>query len=256
MGNFYSGFGWGKSFLGHCDDGIIYSGSGNSTPIGRYEDGNIYNGFKKNIGSYCGGSIYDAFGTHIASYDNGIVYNKYSNAAFGREQVGSYEDNPAEAAALVLLFLGGNAINSNDEDRSDPEPSPTPSPSADSDTGCLGASFSLIGLVIFTLPKLLFYYYKFMFLYFIFPAFSAATAYFWGALILIVAVFPAAIPFLGAIEPVLIAISLPYWIILFKQKRKRKMKWKETFKYYGKWLIKGPWAYKDIIELKKSPMCN
>lgn len=47
-------------------------------------------------------------------------------------------------------------------------------------------------------------------------------------------------------------LSIPYLVILFIQKRKRKMSWGETFKYYGKWFLKGPLAYKDIIALKNS----
>ncbi|MBR6754798.1 MAG: hypothetical protein IKM22_02575, partial [Clostridia bacterium] len=77
MGSFYSGFGGNKSFLGHCEEGIIYSGSGTSSPIGRYENGNIYNQYKIHIGSYGGGSIYNASGTHVASYNRGIVYNQF-----------------------------------------------------------------------------------------------------------------------------------------------------------------------------------
>ena len=85
MGSFYSGFGGHKSHIGHCEGGIVYSGSGTRNPVGRYQNGNIYNQFKEHIGSYGGGSIYNRHGKHIASYDNGIVYNQYLNAVVGRE---------------------------------------------------------------------------------------------------------------------------------------------------------------------------
>lgn len=132
----------------------------------------------------------------------------------------------------------------------------TYSSSGSSDTGCLGSLFSLIGLLIMGILKLLFYFYKFVFLYLVFPVWSTATVYYFSILIItgILGVLPAIALVLGVIESVLVLISLPYWVILFIQKKKRRMTWKETFKYYGKWFIKGPWAYKDIIELKNKPM--
>ena len=104
MGNIYDSY---RQHLGYCEDGIIYSGR---TPIGRYENGSIYNHHREHVGSYAGGSIYNRFREHIASYDNGLVYNKYLNVAVGREQIGSYDGDPAAAAALVLLFLGEAAV--------------------------------------------------------------------------------------------------------------------------------------------------
>lgn len=132
----------------------------------------------------------------------------------------------------------------------------TYSSSGGSDTGCLGTLFSLIGFLIMGLFKLLFYFYKYMFLYFFIPFYSSVTVYGLASVIL----FGIALGLeffmlpLAILEMVVFFISIPYWVILFTQKRKRQMKWKETFKYYGKWFVKGPWAYKDIIELKNKPM--
>lgn len=125
-----------------------------------------------------------------------------------------------------------------------------------SDTGCLGSIFSLIGLLIIGLFKLIFYYYKFALLYLMFPIWSTVTVYCFSIVIIIgiLGVSPDIVLVLSVIASVLVLISLPYWVILFIQKKKRRMTWKETFKYYGKWFIKGPWAYKDIIELKNKPM--
>ena len=243
MGSFYSGFGQGKNFLGFCEDGIVYKGSGKKSPIGRYENGNIYNQFKEHVGSYSGGSIYDAFGTHIASYDGGCVYNKYLNVAFGQEQVGSYEGNPAEAAALVLLFLGGNDVNGDNKDKH------TPSPSCEG--GCLSALFNLVVAIFGAILKLLWPVIKFFTVWFWLPMYVAPTLVGFSAM-LFFAISGMETVALG-IAFVLIGlefISIPYWVILFFKKMKMKMLWKETFKYYGKWFIKGPWAYKDIIELK------
>ncbi len=132
------------------------------------------------------------------------------------------------------------------------------SSSGDSDTGCLGTLFSLIGLLIMGLFKLLFYFYKFVFLYLVFPVWATATVYYFVIFIItaVLGVLPAIALVLGVIESILVLISFPYWVILFSQKRKRQMNWKETFKYYGKWFIKGPWAYKDIIELKNKSMSD
>ena len=247
MGSFYSGFGGHKSHLGHCEDGIIYSGR---TPIGRYENGNVYNQFKEHIGSYSGGSIYNQFHEHIASYDNGIVYNKYLNVAVGKEQVGSYEDNPAEAAALVLLFLGGNAVNGDRSEESTNTTSSTTtySSSGSSEVDLLSIIVGLIVLLIKVIPAL--------FMYFLLPLLWSQTIWFYLFILLSARLlgFNPFIAYGGML--IMYLLALPYWFVLFKQKRKRNMTWKEIFKYVSKWVTKGPWAYKDIIELKNKPMSN
>ncbi|MBE6734043.1 MAG: hypothetical protein E7563_01705 [Ruminococcaceae bacterium] len=261
MGSIYSGFGESKKYLGHCDDGIIYKGVGNSNPIGRYNNGSVYNQFKEIVGFYGGGSIYNSFREHIASYDDGIVYSKYLNYLTGQKQVGtyigSYDGESAEAAALVLLFLGGDSINQETESENfQQERTTSESSESSSDTGCLGSIFSIIGFLLMGAIKLIFYFYKFIFLYLFFTIFATVTIFYFIILILsaVTGILPGIALGLGVFGTVLVASSLPYWVILFTQKFKRKMKWKDTFKYYGKWFIKGPLAYKDIIELKNSPV--
>ena len=189
MGSFHSGFGGHKSYLGHCEDGIIYSGSGNSTPIGRYENGNIYNQFKEYVGSYSGGSIYNSSRTHIASYDGGIVYNKYLNAVVGREQVGSYDSNPAEAAALVLLFLGETAVNggnSSSTKDSTTTNTTTYSSNGSTDSGCLSAIFALLwGIISFVFVVII----PFLFIYYIIPCCLGLS---WIGIFLLMALIPSA----------------------------------------------------------------
>lgn len=244
MGSFYSGFGAHKSHLGHCEEGIIYSGQ---TPIGRYENGNIYNQFKEHVGSYSGGSIYNQFHEHIASYANGIVYNKYLNVAVGKEQVGSYEEDPAEAAALVLLFLDGNDINNRSRVKTE-ENFTTYSSSGSSEVDLLSIIVGLIVLLIKVIPAL--------FMYFLLPLLCSQTIWF-CLFIFLSAPLIGFNPFIAYGEMVIMyVVALPYWYILFAQKRKKRMTWKETYKYYRKWYIKGPWAYKDINELKNKPMGN
>ncbi len=245
MGSFYSGFGGHKSYIGHCEDGIIYRGSGNGNPIGRYEGGSIYNQFKEHVGSYSGGSIYNASGKHIASYENGIVYNSYLNVAVGKEQLGSYDGNPAEAAALVLLFIGGSDSSGGG--------SGDYGTSNSSDDGCLFALLAGLFNLLLSLILLIPYALKYLFLYVYFLIGATATIYYIGAMILcgvtglVFLMFP-----LSFIPTAFVFISIPYWIILFTQKRKRNMSWKETLKYYKLWFFKGPWAYPYIIDLKNN----
>lgn len=238
MGSFYSGFGGHKSNLGYCEDGVIYSGR---TPIGGYENGNIYNQFKEKVGSYSSGSIYDAFGTHVASYDGGSVYNKYLNAVVGKEQVGSYDSDPAEAAALVLLFLGGNNINSNsnpssDENNHTSSRTTTYSSSSSSDTGFLSEIFGLVVIIIGAILKILPYIW-------------------WGSMTALVPLVMVAGPFvlILAIISVLCHIAFyPYCIMLILYRIKKQISTKTMFIHLGKWFKKGPFAYKDIIALKDS----
>lgn len=252
MGSFYSGFGFGKTFLGYCEDGIVYSGSGKGNPIGRYENGSVYNQFKEHVGSYSGGSIYNQFHEHIASYDNGIVYNKYLNVAFGKEQIGSYEDNPAEAAALVLLFLGGNAVNGDDEEKDtpDPAPSPTPPPSGDSDAGCLGAIFALLwGIISFVFVVLI----PFLFVYIWLPEVLGPSwiGYLFGVLIILCAssgLLP--LVYIFAIPVAIIQLLFyVYWLLVIIVKVKTGCSKKEMLKLFWKWFLKGPLAYPILIDI-------
>ena len=250
MGSFYSGFGGHKSHLGHCEDGIIYSGR---TPIGRYENGNIYNQFKEYVGSYGGGSIYNQFHEHIASYDNGIVYNKYLNAVVGREQVGSYDGNPAEAAALVLLFLGGDNINTRSgttaEENTTTSRTTTYSSSGDSDTGCLSC---LIFLAIGGLLKLLWPIIEIIIFYYIIPVFSSMT---WFVFVHMLFGATGLVPllFVGAIViGICFTTFIPYWFSLVKYRVKKQITTQQVLSYYGKWFLKGPFAYKEIRVLKES----
>ena len=244
MGSFYSGFGGHKSHLGHCEDGIIYSGR---TPIGRYENGNIYNQFKEHVGSYGGGSIYDAFGTHIASYDGGSVYNKYLNAVVGREQVGSYEDNPAEAAALVLLFLGGNSVNS---DRDEEDINTTTDSSND---GCLSSLFGLVALAIGGLLKLLWPLLKiFINAFWLTPLIGMSWLGFGCCVLAILSASAGIVPLIVVLVAIYCVIEIaffPYWLILMWQRIKKHLNWKEVWSYYGKWFFKGPVAYIDLHSL-------
>lgn len=248
MGSIYKEYGGYKTHVGHCEDGIIYSGNGNHNPIGRYDNGSIYNQFQKHVGSYGGGSIYNQFGEHIGFYESGIVYNKYSYVLSGKAQVGSYESNPAEAAALILLFMGEAAANGENSNIETSESSYSSSSSSDSGGSILGGILTLIGTIILLILKLIPYY----FAYFTIPMMAGTTIYcLAGAGILGVALGyePLAIA-LGVASMILFFSSIPYWIILFIQKHKQKLKWGRTFKYYGLWFIKGPFAYKDIIALK------
>lgn len=229
MGSFYGGFGSYKSFLGHCDDGIVYKGSGNSTPIGRYEGGTIYNQFRECVGSYSGGSIYDAFGTHVASYANGSVYNEYLNAAVGREQLGSYDGDPAAAAALVLLFLNNS--------------SKSESTSSGSQSGSARSIGYIIGFIIKSILK---YTVGILFNALIFPLYSAITLWGWLLLIFSCTIIPFLLIPVVVLEIVLEICFVPYWRRVNRLKKGKKISKKEFSRLWGMWWLKGPWAYEDL----------
>lgn len=263
MGSFYSGFGGHKSHLGHCEDGIIYSGNGNKTPVGRYENGSIYNQFKEYVGSYSGGSIYNSSKTHIASYDGGTVYNSYLNATVGREQIGSYDDNPAEAAALVLLFSSQTAINSgnnttesntNESYDNQSNVNTTDYSSSDESGGFFSFIFSLLLFLIMAIVKFIFVkVIPFLFIYALIPQYVCCSLL--GCICIIIYVlfaliglFPIAIIFV--IPATMIAyLFIPYYIFVIAVKNKTKRSKKEVLKLFWRWFLKGPFAYPEVINI-------
>ncbi len=113
MGEFYSGFGYTRTFLGSCENGQIYKGSGiYRETIGSYSNGSVYRGYGFGgdlVGTYENGSVYTVpcyTGTGFSSelvgtYDSDTIYIK--SGLFG-QSVGSYSGDGAEAAALLLLM--------------------------------------------------------------------------------------------------------------------------------------------------------
>ena len=182
-----------------------------------------------------------AFGVSFVIYNGGVVYSKYLNFIFGKEQVGSYESHPAEAAALVLLYLIPNAKNNGKKE--------TAPPTNNSDSDSL---FYLIVALFWGAIKLFLTFFKVYFVYIGLAFYASTTLYFLGSMV----IFGIALGFTDYIMPLTVlglaitAISIPYWIILFSQKRKRNMGYGKLFKYYGFWFIKGPFAYSDIMKLK------
>lgn len=263
MGSFYLGFGGHKSHLGHCEDGIIYSGSGNRTPIGRYENGSIYNQFKEYVGSYSGGSIYNSSRTHVASYDGGTVYNRYLNATVGREQIGSYDDNPAEAAALVLLFLSETATNSgntttesniNESYVNESFDNTTYYSSSDEDGGFFSLILSLLLSLLIAIVKFIFVkVIPFLCVYALIPQYVCCSllgciCIIIYVLLALVGLFPIAIIFV--IPAMIVAYSfIPYYIFVIVIKVKTKCSWKDVLKMFWKWFLKGPFAYPELINV-------
>lgn len=79
----YSGYGWGKTHIGSCEDGNIYSGYGwSKTQIGCYKDGNVYSGYgwgKTQVGSYKDGEVYSGYGwgkSQVECYKDGHGFCK------------------------------------------------------------------------------------------------------------------------------------------------------------------------------------
>ncbi len=248
MGSFYSGFGGHKSYLGHCEDGVIYSGNGNSTPIGRYENGNIYNQFREHAGSYNSGSIYDSCGKHIASYDNGVVYNQYLNATVGKEQIGSYDSNPAEAAALVLLFIGNSTTDYEKRNEN------TIVSTTDSNLGCLSSIFALLwGIISFLFVVII----PFIFVYWIIPV-NILSLPLVGCILMVIFIPLALIGFTpmlvlaGIIGYAFYILFIPYYICTIAIKIKTKCSRTEMLKLFWKWFLKGPLAYPNLVEIMAS----
>ena len=122
------------------------------------------------------------------------------------------------------------------------------SSSGSSEVDLLSIIVGLIVILIKIIPAL--------FMYFLLPLLLSQTIWFFLFIFLSAPLigFNPFIAYGGMV--IMYVVALPYWYILFAKKRKKHMTWKETFKYYRKWYIKGPWAYKDINELKNKPMGN
>ena len=201
--------------------------------------GTIYHGTgwsKTAIGECDGGTIYKGTGwskTAVGEYDNGTIYE---GTGWNKTAVGEYDISPAAAAALLLLLGGNNGGGI-----------------SDSKTGILRTIFDLICLIVIAILKIM----PRLYAYFMFPVWAGVTIYcFIGSLLFIIfGLAPISFAF-GIAATVLFFISIPYWFILFIQKHKQKLKWKQTFKYYVLWFVKGPLAYKDIKELKNRTYNN
>lgn len=248
MGSIYKGFGGHKTYVGYCEDGVIYSGR---TPIGRYENGNIYNQFKEHIGSYSGGSIYNQFNEHVGSYEGGSVYNKYLNATFGKEQIGSYDGDPAAAAALILLFIGERAANgTNDKDSENGDSTSVSSSGASSETGFLSAIFALLwGIISFLFVVVI----PFYFVYILAPSYLGLS---WVGLLCAVlsilfastGIVPLAIPFILVFSIIETLFGI-YWVLVIIIKIKTRCTRIDVLKLFGKWFLKGPFAFVDVANI-------
>lgn len=118
--------------------------------------------------------------------------------------------------------------------------------SGDGEIGCLAMIFGIVGVAFLFVLKII----PFFLMYYFMPGWMSYT---FIGLPIMIGLFLGAIEMGKIIALLLIAMlfsAIPYWVMLFIQKRKRKMKWGETFKYYMKWFVKGPFAYKDIMALK------
>lgn len=130
------------------------------------------------------------------------------------------------------------------------------SSSDSSDTGCVGSFFSLLGLLLMGILKILWFIFKLIFVYYCIPTYASMT---W--LMFLPAIFiPIGIPYLdiaSAIASGLCYVAFwPYGIMLIIYKIKKQITTKELLGFYGKWFLKGPFAYKDLSVLKKNLNSN
>ena len=123
--------------------------------------------------------------------------------------------------------------------------------SDDSDTGCLSTIFSLVVVILGAALRLLWPIIKFIFLYYFIPVLAGET---W--LMFLASVFAPT-----GIIPLCIALAVasmlcfvafwPYGIMVIGLKIKKQITTKEQLYFYGKWFLKGPFAYKDIKKFKE-----
>mgnify|MGYP001783885249 CR=1 FL=1 len=106
----FVGYGFGKKYVGCCENGIIFLGRGwNRTAIGSYErDGSIYAGQGWNrtyLGKAEAGDVFSGYGfnrSYIGSVTDGNVFLGYGwNKTFLGSVVGLEQ---SVAAAALLLF--------------------------------------------------------------------------------------------------------------------------------------------------------
>lgn len=155
MGDFYRVIDHSIDFLGSCEDGNIYRGSGSGRiKIGSYRDGDIFeegNSFlPRKIGSYSDGKVYGtgSFRESIGAYDHTSIYI-YSGATSYRT-VGTYEGDGAEAAALLLLMR--NELLSPVSDTTPAESlGVTPSNTEGVGSGFIAGLFALLSILLIPL---------------------------------------------------------------------------------------------------------
>lgn len=112
MGEIYKGSGFNKNHIGECKDGIIYSGHGIGKEfIGTYGNNCIYDKYKNMVGTYSNGQIFSGSGfgaSQVGEYNGGAIYR---GCGMGKSLVGEYSDEPAGAAAYLLLSFPSASAN-------------------------------------------------------------------------------------------------------------------------------------------------
>lgn len=128
---------------------------------------------------------------------------------------------------------------------------PKHSSSSDSDDGCLGALFGLVFTIIGAILKLLWPICKIVFLYYCIPVLAGWT---WLVFLPIAFVPTGIVPLAVAAAVAAGACFVAFWpygIMVLTLKVKKQITTKQQLSFYGKWFLKGPFAYKDLKEFKE-----
>ncbi|MEA4889971.1 MAG: hypothetical protein VB070_10965 [Clostridiaceae bacterium] len=162
MGQFYRVVDHSISFIGSCEDGYIYKGSGSSrVKIGSYNNGEVFEEgssfMPRKVGSYSDGKVYGTgyFKESIGTYDSTHIYVFSGSTSY--ITVGTYEGDGAEAAAYLLLMrdeLPSSSANdaslsssANDASLSSPEPTGESPSTVSGGSGSGSSCFSLLGIL-------------------------------------------------------------------------------------------------------------
>ena len=119
------------------------------------------------------------------------------------------------------------------------------------DSEDLGIIGQIITFILFTVLKIVWYVFRFAMVYYCIPSLASFSWF-----ILLPSVFIYIIPFpplaiVSAAAGVLCQMAfLPYCIMLFIYRIKNKILIRDLLRFYRIWFVKGPFAYKDLSELR------
>jgi len=112
-----------------------------------------------------------------------------------------------------------------------------------------GLLWTLLGLVFeFVIMAIAWY---FMYLYLAYAA--SMTWLGWGMLILSISFLPLLTFAYAFVALITFCTFIPYYIMVLKQKRKKRFSWRMVWHFFVRWFFKGPFAYKEIKELRDNP---
>ena len=114
--------------------------------------------------------------------------------------------------------------------------------------GFLEAMIKLVLLIIVTIIKIIRPIIKPLALYYMVPTMVSMTWVSFALIFLSAIGLPPILAFI--VMPIMEICFFPYWISMIIHGVRKHVTTRQLLSYYGKWFLKGPLAYKDLMALK------